>query len=159
MASVNQLLNQLEGLGTRVGSMNLHLLEASLSIVNEIKATADASFDRNSTKNLRNSIKAIAENNTLKIFMLYYGPFQNYGVIGSQNNRGVKQVPFGVNPRPSNGISYKFKNVDTPVGGPLSYRARLTIRRQGLEPKDFFDVDDIARELTLEIQERIMNLK
>ena len=154
MASVNELLTQLEGLGTRVGSMNLHLLEASLSIINEIKASAPED-----TSALKNSIKAIAENNTLKIFMLYYGPFQNYGVIGSQNNRGVKQVPFGVNPRPYNGISYKFQNVDTPVGGPLSYGARLTIRRQGLEPKDFFDIDDIAKELALEIQERIMNLK
>lgn len=154
MASVNQLLNQLEGLGTRVGSLNLHLLEASLSIINEIKASAP-----DDTGALKNSIKAIAENNTLKIFMLYYGPFQNYGVIGSSNNRGVKQVPFGVNPRPSNGISYAFKNVDTPVGGPLSYQARMTIRRRGLEPKDFFDINDIAKELALEVEERIANLR
>jgi hypothetical protein len=148
--SVEDFLDGLQGLGESVDKIDLYLLEIAGGVINDMKLKVPTN-----TNNLKNSLKSVVENNTLKFLMLYYGPFQNYGVIGRDQDRGVKQVPFGVNPRPANGISYKFKNVLGPVGGELPFRARMTIRKRGLAPKDFFDINEISNKIQTELEKRL----
>lgn len=152
--SVEDFMRDLQGLGQRVGRMELHLLEVSGEILNEMIAEAPQD-----TGALKNSMKRYVENHRLRFTMLYYGPFQNYGVIGSQSNRGVEPVQFGVLPRPTQGDKYKFKNDPFPVGGKLPIAARWNIRKFGLEPKDFFDINVMKQRIALGVQERLDNLK
>jgi hypothetical protein len=152
--SVEDFMRDLQGLGQRVGRMELHLLEVSGEIINDMIAKAPED-----TGSLKNSMKRYVENHRLRFTMLYYGPFQNYGVIGASQNRGVKPVQFGVLPRPAQGDKYKFKNDPWPVGGKLSFGARWNIRKNGLAPKDFFDIDDMKQRIAQGVQERLDNLK
>lgn len=154
--SVEDFMRDLQGLGERVGRMNLHLLEVSGEIINDMIAKAPED-----TGALKNSMKRYVENNRLRFTMLYYGPFQNYGVVGASNDRGVKPVQFGVLPRPARGDKYRFKDVPYPIAesSGLSLQARWTIRKFGLAPKDFFDIDDMKQRIAQGIQERLDNLK
>jgi hypothetical protein len=151
--TVEDFMRDLNGLGTRVGRMELHLLEVSAEIINDM--ISEAPID---TGDLRDSMKRYIENHRLRFTMLYYGPFQNYGVVGSKTNQSVKDVQFGVLPRPASDNKYRFKDDPFPVGGDLPFGARLTIRRFGLKPQEFFDVVDIKNKIAVGIQERIDNL-
>lgn len=152
MATVEDFLNQLQDLGTQVDSVDLLLSEIGSQIVNDI--TTRAPVD---TGALRSSIRSVVESNILKIQMLYYGPFQNYGVVGTQEDRAV-DVPFGINPPPLNPTKYRFKLVDTPVGGPLPYAARMTIRRRGLGAQRFFDLNQMKNQIISKLEKSFTNL-
>lgn len=92
---------------------------------------------------LRNSIKAVIEEDQLSIQMLYYGIFQNYGVDGMQN-APAREVPrYGVI-QPTAGSRFGFSGDYTMIGGDLSFGARKTIYKMGLRPQPFFDVDAIS---------------
>jgi hypothetical protein len=152
MADVQDFLDQLSDLGTRVDSVDLLLSEIGSQIVNDI--TARAPVD---TGALKSSIRSVVENNILRIQMLYYGPFQNYGVVGTLEDRAV-DVPFGINPPPREGSKYKFRLVDAPVGGRLPYAARMTIRRRGLASQGFFDLNQIKNSIIQKLENSFTNL-
>ena len=152
MPTVEDFLNQLQDLGTQVDSVDLLLSEIGSQIVSEM--TPRAPVD---TGALKNSIRSVVENNILKIQMLYYGPFQNYGVVGREEDRAV-DVPFGINPPPASGSKYKFKPVAGPVGGPLPLAARMTIRRRGLSAQGFFDLQQMKNDIIRKLESSFTNL-
>lgn len=107
-------------------------------LVDQIKQEAPTN-----TGALRNSIKAVIQDDSLAIEMLYYGIFQNYGVDGMQN-APAREVPrFGV-PQPTAGARFGFSGNFEMIGGSLPYGVRKSIYKMGLKPQPFFDVDAIA---------------
>ena len=70
-------------------------------VVRELKK--DSPVD---TGALRSSIRGQATSNSMTLFMIDYGMFQNYGVGPGTNPR---RVEFGVNPRPSMEPFYMYK--------------------------------------------------
>lgn len=158
--SIEDFENLIGDLGKNVATLDLHLLEVGSQLLTDMKAKLDASIVRGSTGRLKNSMRIIAENNSLRFYMLYYGPFQNYGVKGAITNQNVKKVQFGVLPRPASGLFYQFKSTpNVPVGGDLPFKARVTIRNQGLKPKSFFDLDAMEKTIVEEIEKRVANLR
>ena len=93
---------------------------------------------------LRQSIKAVIEDDTLALEMLYYGIFQNYGVDG-MNQAVATDVPqFGV-PQPTAGRRFGFSGNYEMIGGDLPFGVRKSIYKLGLKPQSFFDVDAITQ--------------
>jgi hypothetical protein len=84
---------------------------------------------------LRDSMIAIVQDNQLKIEMLYYGMFQNYGVSGTKDSLGVS-VPEGILPRPLAEPNYQFG-----------------IRQRGLRARGFFNVDQLATQIAGRLDE------
>lgn len=155
MASIEDLMNSLSGLGEQLDQIDLDLLEVGGHLVNKIKSFSD--FPRD-TGSLQNSVKSRVEKtgsgSILKIQQLYYGAFQNYGVVGTQMDRAVP-VPFGVEPRPRIEPKYSFQKNDDPVGGDLPYAARLSIRRKGLRARGYFDLEELRRLFEEKLKERL----
>jgi len=77
---------------------------------------------------------------TIQFVMNYYGPFQNYGVSGTEDSFGVS-VPLEVQPTPSNGKNYAF-----------------TKRRFGLPRQEFFDLEEMRTDIVNGLQRRIDEL-
>ena len=124
--------------GQNRSSLDDVLLAAGGRLVDEIKQRAPVSTGSTGGA-LKNSIRAIVQDNTLTIGMLVYGMFQNYGVNGrDQSIADIVQA--GVLPRPSNGDTYRFG-----------------VREKGLKPKTFFNVDSMADILAEAVAENIIN--
>ena len=155
MDSIEDLMDSLSGLGEQLTQIDLDLLEVGGHLVNKIKSFSD--FPRD-TGSLFNSVKSRVEStgngSVLKIQQLYYGAFQNFGVVGTQMDRAVP-VPFGVEPRPRQEPKYSFQRNDSPVGGDLPYKARMTIRRKGLRSRGYFDMEELKRLFTDKLRERL----
>lgn len=154
-SSIEDLMDSLNGLGTQLDQIDLDLLEVGGHLVNKIKSFQD--FPRD-TGSLFNSVKSRVEKTgsitLLKIQQLYYGAFQNYGVVGTQLDR-ARPVPFGVEPRPRVEPKYSFQMNDSPVGGDLPYGVRLSIRRKGLRARGYFDLNDLTRLFEEKLKERL----
>ena len=89
--TVDQFERSLQGFGETLNNLQPILLNIGGRIVDEVKAGAP--IDKGA---LRDSIKAVIEDDSLSISMLYYGIFQNYGVDG-MNQAVANDVPtFGV---------------------------------------------------------------
>lgn len=143
--TIEQFEAQLQGLGEQLTNLDAILLEIAGRLVNQLKAGAPVN-----TGNLRNSIQALVESNTLTIQMLMYGLFQNYGVDGTQN-RVAREVPFGIDPRPRNEPFYSFNPEKKMIGGNLPFGARVQIHRMGIKPQTFFDLDLITTTISEEL--------
>ena len=123
--------------GERVDNLSPILFDLGGRIVDDMKANAP--YD---VGNLRSSIKAVIDEDSLSFQMLRYGLFQNFGVKPDYNTSsnhkpfnsrfgGIQnptEVPFGVEPQPLAGNFYTYKK-----------------RKFGLPARKFFDVDDVAR--------------
>ncbi len=126
----------LEGFGETLGNLSPILFDLGGQIVDEMKRNVPQN-----TGNLKSSIKAVIDEDSLSFQMLAYGLFQNFGVKPDYNTKktpkpfnsrfgGITnptEVPFGVDPQPLSGNFYKYKT-----------------RKFGLPARKFFDVDDIA---------------
>ena len=132
--TVEEFERQLGDFGQNISNLDNVLLAAGGRLVEQIKR--DAPVD---TGALRNSIKAIVQNNRLTIGMLIYGMFQNYGVNG-QEQRLANIVQDGVLPRPTNEPYYAFG-----------------VRKKGLRPQNFFNVDAMSETLAETLAENIIN--
>jgi hypothetical protein len=152
MSDVDDLMKQLEGFGEKVDSIDLVLLEIGSDLVNQLRDRAPVD-----TGDLKRSLKAVVENNTLRIFMNYYGPFQAFGVVGRDEDRAVS-VPFGISPRPLSEPKYKFQPIFEPVGGPLPYAARLSIRSRGLRATGWIDLEILKRRFIEKLSQTYTNL-
>jgi len=126
----------LEGFGETLGNLSPILFDLGGQIVDEMKRNVPTD-----TGNLKSSIKAVIEEDSLSFQMLAYGLFQNFGVKPDYNTssnhkafnsrfggiQNPQEVPFGVEPQPLSGNFYTYKT-----------------RKFGLPQRKFFDVDDIA---------------
>lgn len=93
------------------------------------------------TGRLKNSYRAsVSENGdklSMQIFGEFYGPFQSYGVGGTQANTSIT-VPAGINPPPLNGTNYQFRQ-----------------RRIGLNPTNYIQnsIDQVTPEFVDALEE------
>jgi hypothetical protein len=122
--TVDELVADLGMLGQELSDPQSLLTEIAEPIVAEMKRRAPVD-----TGALRNSIGYEINGTELSFDMLYYGMFQNYGVKGTDDDRGLP-VPFGLLP-PRVGDRYSF-----------------TKRRFGLIPQTFFNYDTITNTIT-----------
>jgi hypothetical protein len=136
--TVEDFESQLENLGQALSTIDNILLNAGGKMVADMKQHAP--FD---TGALYSSLAAVVENNTLKISMLNYGAFQNYGVAGQQGESRfgvVDAVQDGVDLRPTTEPKYKYKT-----------------KKFGIPARRFFNTDDIADYVAIAIEEHIAN--
>jgi hypothetical protein len=123
--TVDELIANLGDLGEELSRPESILTEIGEQITSQMKASVPVD-----TGALRNSISYTISNDSIVINMLYYGPFQNYGVNGTES-RGSNSVEFGVEPRPTSEPFYAFKT-----------------RRWGLRPQTFFNMETITNQIT-----------
>ncbi len=136
--TVDEFESALGDFGETLTNLQPILTQIGGRLVDQIKA--DAPVDSGT---LRQSIKAVIEQDSLSIEMMYYGIFQNYGVDGMQN-APAREVPrFGV-PQPTAGRRFGFSGDYEMIGGSLPFGARKQIYKMGLKPQSFFNVDAIA---------------
>jgi len=133
--STQDFENQLSQFGQGLNNLDLYLLQVAGPIVDRMKQRSPVD-----TGDLRNSIRAEVNNNSLVFKMMFYGAFQNYGVRGTQDNKGVP-VEFGIQPRPDKEPFYAFKN-----------------RRFGLNNRDFFNMNQISDEVANYLADRLIQL-
>lgn len=138
--TVEEFERSLQGFGESLNNLQPILLNIGGRIVDDVKAGAP--IDKGA---LRDSIKAVIEDDSLSISMLYYGIFQNYGVDG-MNQAVANDVPtFGVTPQPTTGRRFGFSGQYEAIGGDLPFAVRKSIYKLGIKPQSFFDVDAIAQ--------------
>jgi hypothetical protein len=113
----------------------------------------------NASNALRDSIEAIVDESTLTlgIRMLDYGYFQNYGVTGTKNIKtqfGVPQVVKDVLP-PRQGETYSFNPDNKMIGGDLPFGVRVKIHRDGLEAKQFLNIEAFTQRVADYVNENL----
>lgn len=136
--TVDQFESALGDFGETMSNLSPILTQIGGRLVDQVKEGAPIDSGA-----LRQSIKAVIQDDSLAIEMLYYGIFQNYGVDGMQNAPAREVPAFGV-PQPTAGRRFGFSGDYTMIGGDLSFGARKQIYKMGLKPQSFFDVDAIA---------------
>jgi hypothetical protein len=136
--TVDQFESALGDFGETMQNLSPILTQIGGRLVDQVKDGAPIDSGA-----LRQSIKAVIQDDSLAIEMLYYGIFQNYGVDGMQNAPAREVPAFGV-PQPTAGRRFGFSGDYTMIGGDLSFGARKQIYKMGLKPQSFFDVDAIA---------------
>ena len=136
--TVEEFESALSGFGETMQNLSPILTQIGGRLVDQIKQ--DAPTD---TGQLRNSIKAVIEDDSLSIQMMYYGIFQNYGVDGMQNAPARNVPTYGVI-QPAAGSRFGFSGNYEMIGGDLAFGARKQIYKMGLRPQPFFDVDTIS---------------
>ena len=136
--TVDEFESALGGFGETMQNLSPILTQIGGRLVDQIRQ--DAPTDSGA---LRNSIKAVIEQDSLSIEMLYYGIFQNYGVDGMQNAPAREVPSYGVL-QPTAGSRFGFSGDFEMIGGGLSFGARKQIYKMGLKPQPFFNVDVIA---------------
>lgn len=136
--TVDEFERALGDFGETMSNLSPVLTQIGGRIVDQIKSGAPVDSGA-----LRNSVKAVIQDDALAIEMLYYGIFQNYGVDGLQNAPAREVPPFGV-PQPTAGRRFGFSGNYEMIGGDLSFGARKQIYKMGLKPQSFFNVDAIA---------------
>ena len=136
--TVDQFESALGDFGETMSNLSPILTQIGGRIVDQVKEGAPIDSGA-----LRQSIKAVIQDDSLAIEMLYYGIFQNYGVDGMQNAPAREVPAFGV-PQPTAGRRFGFSGDYTMIGGDLSFGARKQIYKMGLKPQSFFNVDAIA---------------
>ena len=136
--TVDEFERALGDFGETMSNLSPVLTQIGGRIVDQIKSGAPVDSGA-----LRNSVKAVIQDDALAIEMLYYGIFQNYGVDGMQNAPASEVPRFGV-PQPTAGRLFGFSGNYEMIGGDLSFGARKQIYKMGLKPQSFFNVDVIA---------------
>ena len=129
--TVDEFISDLSALGEELSDPQSILTEIGSGITEEMKRLAPVD-----TGALRNSIGYTINANRITFDMLYYGMFQNYGVKGTEDNRGLP-VPFGLLP-PRVGNTYSFRK-----------------RRFGLRNQTFFNYDTIIDTVATGLGEQI----
>ena len=143
--SPEQIAAQIEDLGIDIPqSLEVAIQQAAALAIEEVKQNPN--FPVN-TGRLKNSLQArIIDGQFLGITMLNYGYYQNFGVEGTSNTKNQ----FGVDPivktflPPREGDTYKFNKNKKMIGGDLPFGARVSIHRNGLNAKRFFDTEELV---------------
>jgi len=79
---------------------------AGFRIVEEIKLSMRQSQMRQRTGDLYRSVGFVLQGDSLVVAIKDYGFYQNFGVLGVNNNPGVRPVEFGL--KPKSGDKYAF---------------------------------------------------
>lgn len=138
--TVDEFESALGDFGETMQNLSPILTAIGGRLVDQIKADAPSN-----TGALRNSIKAVIQDDTLSVEMLYYGIFQNYGVDGNPGKPATDVPRFGVPQPEGGGRRFAFpENDGEMIGGDLAFGARKQIYKMGLRPQPFFNVDVIA---------------
>lgn len=135
--TIEEFERELAGLGTKITTDAQDIL---IDVLGEV--TRDmARRAPVATGALQRSIGYVVNpDNTFAIQMLFYGPFQNYGVSGTEQQLGLP-VPAEVEPIPfGTGNTYQF-----------------TRRRFGLPPQPFFDLEQIRDYVATRVEEELAN--
>ena len=133
MNDLRDFENFLEGVGEEISNISQLIAETMQPYIQQMIQRAPVR-----TGALVRSIGyTIVDNQTVSFNMLYYGPFQNYGVSGTQDLQG-QVVPFGVEPVPANGKFYQFRQ-----------------RRFGLPAQTFFNIDDLRNQIVQDIENKL----
>ena len=98
---------------------------------------------------LRDSIKVNIDRFKFIIEMLKYGPYQNYGVEGTENRAIVTEDEI-------TGQTHKFGTRFSMTGGQLPFGARVNIHRYGISRQPFYDIEDILEQMETIIEESII---
>lgn len=142
--TVDDFVARLSAFGESVNDLTQVLQEFGDEVTTEIKAKAPID-----TGALRSSIQASATPSQLRLEMLDYGLFQNYGVVGTESDPGAKVSE----PQWGTYGNKKYQFGAKMIGGNLPFGARVKIARQGLKPKNFFSVMTLARDLADRIEQ------
>lgn len=145
--TVDELNARLSQFGQQATDLSDILANIGSEITLQIKR--DAPVD---TGALKASIGFQVTQNSLQLDMLNYGIFQNYGVIGTENDPGAVSTPDGIFGVAAN---YKFRFKSQTIGGSLPFPVRGSIARKGLKPKQFFNLKDIAEEVSIRLTEEL----
>lgn len=156
----DQIAQEISDLGIDLPQSLADVIQAAADIaIENIKAGLQTSPD--SSGALRSSITAIVDEAelTLGISMLDYGYFQNFGVIGTKNRTIQKEggldkataEAFGV----SEGYEFKFNSDNKMIGGDLPFGVRVKIHRDGLNAKEFLDLDAFLESVELYVNENL----
>ena len=138
--TVEEFETALQDFGETMSNLSPILIQIGGRIVDDVKQGAPID-----TGALRQSIKAVIQDDALAIEMLYYGIFQNYGVDGYPGKPATDVPRFGVLQPEGGGSRFTFpENDGEMIGGDLNFGARKTIYKMGLKPQSFFNVDEIA---------------
>ena len=148
----------LESLGTDLPqSLSDALQEAANRAIEDIKNNLITGPD--ATGALRDSIEAIVDESTLTlgIKMNDYGYFQNYGVAGTKNIKtqfGVPEIVADELP-PRQGDTYSFNPDNNMIGGDLPFGVRVAIHRDGLDAKQFLDIEAFTQRVADYVNENL----
>ena len=132
--TVDEFMQDLDQFGQQLSQPEQLLTNIGMQLQDAMRAQAPVD-----TGALKNSIRYQVEGNSLLFTMLLYGPFQNYGVNGTEDFT-ARQVQFGVQPRPTSEPFYAFKK-----------------RRFGLRPQPFFDMTNITNVIADQFADETIN--
>jgi hypothetical protein len=128
--TVEQFESALGQFGQQLNNLDAHLLTIGGELVAQLKAIAPED-----TGALKSSLQAVVDQNQLKIQMLYYGMFQNYGVSGTEDSLGIA-VPEGIDPKPTSGEKYTFKT-----------------RQFGIPAQHFFNLQQLEQQVATRLDQ------
>ncbi len=147
--SVDEFIGELQEFGRRATDLSDILTGIGQEITTDLKRNAPGPV----TGNLKSSISFQVTQDSLSIEMLDYGVFQNYGVGGTKSSPiGLKPVEGGIFGIPEN---HRFQFKSQTIGGSLPFPVRRSIAQRGLQPKSFFSIADLTKEVVLRIEEEI----
>jgi len=116
---------------------------AANEVVERLKASAPLD-----TGSLKESIRAEfnTQDFTLGISMLDYGYFQNFGVVGTENQTTQFGVPDNVSKvlPPRSGATYSYDSSNKTIGGDLPFGVKVSIHQRGLNAKQFLDLESFV---------------
>lgn len=128
------------------GNLDQDLNRLATRIVDQMRRDAPVA-DQNGGS-LRDSIKVNIDRFKFIIEMLAYGPYQNYGVEGTQNESIFTADEI-------TGRTYKFGTQYSMIGGSLPFGARVKIHRMGINRQPFYNIESIMEQLEESITESI----
>ncbi len=158
--SPEQIASQIEDLGIDLPQSLATVIQAAADLaIEEIKAGMN--FRQNSSDGVRASIYSTLDETTmtLGITMPVHGFFQNFGVIGTKNNTTQKSggldeltaEAFGV----GEGYQFSFDPGKSMIGGDLPFGVRVKIHRDGLNAKEFLDLDAFLSSVETYVNENL----
>jgi len=158
--SPDQIAQQIADLGRDLPqSVASAVQEAADIAIEQVKANLVTS--QYATGALRSSIEAIVDEATLTlgVRMNEYGYYQNFGVAGTDNKAtlstdGLDEATasaFNVSP----GYQFKFSKDNKMIGGDLPFGVRVKIHKDGLNAKDFLDIEAFTQQVADLVQENL----
>lgn len=151
-----QIAAELESIGEDLPlSFENAIIMSAEILENEIKTNPNFPVD---TGRLRDSLSIrVIDGQYMGISMLDYGFFQNYGVKGTDNSTRQFGVPEEIKSflPTREGSNYSFNPKNKMIGGNLPFGVRVAIHRNGLNGKQFFDLETIVDRMAELINENL----
>jgi hypothetical protein len=152
-----QIAAAIEDIGESIPvNLETAINNAAQVLINEIKNNPNFPVD---TGALRDSLSVrLIDNQYFGISMADYGFYQNYGVKGTNNATHQFGVPEEVSaflPPREGSSTYWFNPKNKMIGGDLPFGVRVAIHRNGLNGKQFFDINELVDRMAELINENL----